>query len=85
MLKRRHLERGLTEEAYAEMVIAQEARCAICRTIALTLVVDHDHQTGRIRGLLCTACNVGIGNLGDDPDRLEAARLYLLGGTPSQP
>ena len=78
---------GLTPEAYQLMVTAQNNLCAICgkpenrihhRTKKLAdLCVDHDHETGLIRGLLCRDCNVGIGNLGDDPARLRAAVAYL--------
>lgn len=41
------------------------------------LCVDHCHKTGKVRGLLCRGCNVGIGNLGDDPELVLAAALYL--------
>ena len=67
---------------YEALLAAQGGRCAICGTdtpgtIQRFFALDHDHVTGAIRGLLCYRCNIGIGNLGDDPDRLEAAARYL--------
>lgn len=44
---------------------------------ARPLVVDHDHTTGAVRGLLCSACNTGIGHLKDDPAVVAAALHYL--------
>jgi hypothetical protein len=79
---------GLTVQDYNEMLLAQGGRCAICGTdkpplaseassSGLSFSIDHDHQTGAVRGLLCAPCNFGIGNLGDDPARLRAAARYL--------
>ena len=41
-------------------------------------VIDHDHKTGELRGLLCHQCNVGLGNFSDSIDRMLTAILYLL-------
>ena len=77
---------GLTPEQYEAMLAAQGGVCAICgqpetarnRSGQLrALSVDHDHGTGRIRGLLCASCNRGIGYLGDDLATLAAAMKYL--------
>jgi hypothetical protein len=51
--------------------------CVICGDDS-SLVVDHDHKTGEIRGILCNHCNRGLGHFRDDPDLLEYARIYLL-------
>lgn len=69
---------GLTPEAFDAMLGNQDRACAVCRVeFTAEPIVDHDHETGRVRGLLCRPCNSGIGQLGDDPDRLRAALEYL--------
>jgi len=71
----------LAPEQYAEMLEAQGGACAVCRKEdRRALSVDHDHQTGRVRGLLCSTCNQAIGLLGDDAAALRAALAYLEGG-----
>jgi hypothetical protein len=52
--------------------------CVICGDAEAKLVVDHDHKTGAIRGILCNHCNRGLGHFRDDPVLLEFARVYLL-------
>ena len=73
---------GMSEEEYIKMSDAQDNRCAICGVHQLELdrkmAVDHSHKTGKIRGLLCMHCNVGIGYLKDSVDLLEKAQKYLL-------
>jgi hypothetical protein len=53
--------------------------CGICKIIltARRYALDHDHQTGAIRGWLCVRCNTGIGSFGDNPELLRAAALYI--------
>lgn len=67
---------GLTPEAFEALAVQQERRCAICRR-ARPLCVDHDHQTGRVRGLLCRSCNQALGVFGDTRDGIMAALQYL--------
>lgn len=51
--------------------------CVICGSQE-SLAVDHDHASGKIRGMLCGHCNRGLGHFRDDPTLLEFARMYLL-------
>lgn len=67
---------GLTPEQLEAMKEAQGHRCLICNQ-RRKLVVDHDHVTNRVRGLLCNACNCGIGHFCDDADLLRVAITYL--------
>ena len=69
---------GMTPDEYREQVIGQTGRCLIClRVPDHNLHVDHDHQTGKIRGLLCNQCNRGMGLLRDDPKVAHSAAAYL--------
>lgn len=73
---------GLTEEMYHAILESQNHHCAICLCHASTnrhglLFVDHDHVTGRVRGLLCDSCNVLLGRANDSADRLRKAATYL--------
>lgn len=70
---------GLDESAFNAMIAAHNNSCAICGTsFSETKVnVDHDHNTGKIRGLLCMRCNTAIGSLNDDIEILKKAILYL--------
>ena len=68
--------RGLTGAEYDAIFERQGGRCAICRVEA-NLVLDHNHATGRVRGLLCDNCNKAIGILRDDASLLERAITYL--------
>jgi hypothetical protein len=66
---------------YDALLAAQDGRCAICCTDEPggrgDWHVDHCHESKKIRGLLCTGCNLGLGHFRDDPQRLRAAIHYL--------
>lgn len=69
---------GLSLEQYAELYTKQGGKCAICGIKSeRALAVDHDHTTGAVRGLLCKGCNTGLGNFGDDVEKLRSAIRYL--------
>ncbi len=68
---------GLTPEEFAARVALQDGRCAVCQEPMTKMCVDHDHDTGLVRGILCSPCNSGLGMFRDDPERLVAALIYL--------
>ncbi len=75
---------ALTREQYDAMVIAQDGRCAICklpphgpRPSDKILHVDHDHKTGKVRGLLCGIHNRALGAFQDSLELLWEAGIYL--------
>ncbi|MCH8066533.1 MAG: endonuclease VII domain-containing protein [Chloroflexi bacterium] len=79
-LKSRH---GLSLEEYDAILASQNNECAICGRLCQNgsrLVVDHDHASGTIRGLLCHNCNLVLGKLEDRPRWFENAAQYLRGG-----
>lgn len=73
---------GISIEDYEQMIIDQNECCAICgkqqNEFNKPLFIDHNHDTGEIRGLLCLKCNSGIGLLNDDPEIIQMALNYLL-------
>ena len=72
---------NLTIDDYDQLLLDQNGSCAICNGSETghlgRFVVDHDHLTGKVRGLLCWSCNVGIGHLKDNPKILVSAANYL--------
>ena len=75
---------GLTAQNYDALLESQEGRCAICGTkdfsrsgVNTHAYVDHDHETGEVRGLLCFACNTGLGAFSDSPEIMLEAIAYL--------
>lgn len=81
----KHINRkfGLSESSYLTLLKNQNNQCAICHKNASnfkhSLSVDHDHNTGKIRGLLCSACNIGLGMFHDSLENLKGAIQYLYG------
>lgn len=70
---------GMTESDFDRMLADQDGRCAICMTVnpQRRWHVDHDHDTGEVRGILCNLCNVGLGAFKDNPEALSFAAFYL--------
>jgi hypothetical protein len=68
---------GITIDQFTEMLDSQGGRCAVCGAEGGRQVVDHDHETGMVRGILCVRCNVSIGGLGDSVEGLMLAVRYL--------
>ena len=75
---------GITSEDFNALLQAQNDRCAICKSLPTqrstkenVLHVDHCHNTGKVRGLLCLSCNHGLGKFRDSPTLLRQAAEYL--------
>ena len=75
---------GISLDQYNEMLVKQSGGCAICGTTEAKnakgtkyLVIDHCHDTNKVRGLLCSPCNIACGMLADDPARAIMAAEYL--------
>ncbi|MEW2254386.1 endonuclease VII domain-containing protein [Streptomyces sp. NPDC047869] len=75
-----HLQRnyGLTEAERDAMVATQRGLCAICLD-APAMHVDHCHETGRVRGVLCFSCNAALGQFKDQPEAIRRAAAYVEG------
>lgn len=77
---------GLTPQEYEELLCMCDAKCMICgmsakdhkETTGRFLCVDHNHHTGKVRGLLCNSCNTVLGKMQDSPKLLTKAATYLL-------
>lgn len=70
----------MSKEQYNALVLAQNGVCAICKkpcALGRKLAVDHNHRTGKNRGLLCFNCNTGLGKFGDCQATLQRAMEYL--------
>lgn len=78
---------GLDQKGYDELLASQNGICAVClkpeskkhqNGKVTNLSIDHSHETGKVRGLLCSKCNFAIGHLDDNPYLCERAMKYLL-------
>jgi hypothetical protein len=67
---------GITIEQYDELLATQEGHCALCESNS-RLHIDHDHLSGRVRGILCWKCNTALGKLGDTAEAIERVAAYL--------
>ena len=68
---------GLGKEGYEQLLKDQDNKCACCSVVMRKPVIDHNHISGKVRGLLCSRCNTGIGQLGDTLEGLLQAVEYL--------
>ena len=83
--KERERKFGISKIEYAKMFHSQNGVCAICsnpetatrKGVIKALAVDHDHNTGKVRGLLCSECNIGIGKLKENSNNFLSAIEYL--------
>lgn len=82
--RRSYLKReyGISPEDYDDLLASQGGVCAICGLPppdprGYRMHIDHDHESGSVRGILCGPCNQGLGQFRDDIDRLLAAVAYL--------
>lgn len=70
---------GITLENFNSLIIKQNSKCAICSKLK-KLLVDHDHETGKVRGLLCYTCNTSLRGI-ENKDFYEKAKIYLKENT----
>lgn len=71
---------GITQEQFDSLLAAQENKCAICVSeleATKGTHVDHDHETGKVRGILCQNCNRGLGMFKDSSELMSRAILYI--------
>ena len=70
---------GISLEELQQLIDKHENRCGICKRLFVRSPhIDHDHRTGRIRGLLCFNCNSILGKIDDDINILDSMKLYLV-------
>lgn len=83
--RRNYAKYGITESDYLSMLRRQGGRCAICGTTDAgnwkgsqrCFCIDHDHLSGKIRGILCSHCNMALGHFKDSIQNLREAVAYM--------
>jgi len=68
---------GITRGEHNTLLANQGGVCPVCQSIPKQFVIDHDHETGDVRGLLCHRCNLGMGYFRDNAAALRSAAVYL--------
>lgn len=71
---------GISDNEFKDLIKSQNDLCCICKKVmgnTFDRVVDHDHKTNKVRGLLCRKCNCALGLFGDDQEKLKSALVYL--------
>ena len=68
---------GLSGGEFDRLLTRQSNQCAVCKSPLTKPCVDHDHRTGKVRGLVCRDCNLAVGHFKDDPERMRKAIRYL--------
>jgi len=71
------MEKKIPKNIYESMINDQNGVCCICKKEVVKMVIDHDHETGDLRGLLCNKCNIGLGFFDDNTESLKNAIKYL--------
>jgi len=70
---------GVDRDTINKMIENQNNKCGICSCVLdKSFHIDHDHETGKIRGILCRYCNMGLGFFRDSIDNLKSAITYLM-------
>lgn len=77
MSRKKYYRKENREQFFKETVQAYGEICQICGKSTRYLVIDHDHATGLMRGVLCMGCNSGLGMFKESPERLREAATYL--------
>lgn len=76
---KRGVDPNFTYQDYLDMLEDQNNQCCICKCNFRKKCLDHDHKTGKVRGILCVRCNRGLGYFADSAARVQKAAEYMSG------